>query len=180
MSITRRSFLKKAALASVASIILPSHVVSAQNKPGGRLNLGIIGMGSQARGLLNAFIGQKNVQVVAICDVDKTRRDNGQNVVNEYYKAYPHMGTANCKVYADLRELIARDDIDAVVIATPDHWHAYPTVAALKAGKDVYCEKPLTHNIHEAIVVMDTVKKTGRVLQTGSMQRSMATGPPLN
>ena len=82
-------------------------------------------------------------------------------------------GWQGCAAYNDFRELVARPDIDAICIATPDHWHAILTVAALKAGKDVYCEKPLTHNIQEAIVVMDTVKTTGRVLQTGSMQRSM-------
>lgn len=170
---TRRDFLKKTALAVVSPIILPSHLVAGQNKPGDRLNIGFIGTGSQGRGLLNNFVYQDNVQVVAVCDVDRTRRDNAKTIVNEFYKRFPDKGTADCKAYNDLRELIARDDIDIVVIATPDHWHAYSTVAALNAGKDVYCEKPLTHNIHEAITVMDTVKKTGRVLQTGSMQRSM-------
>ncbi|MCK4998740.1 MAG: Gfo/Idh/MocA family oxidoreductase [Anaerohalosphaera sp.] len=173
MKNTRRSFIKMAALASAAPFILPSHLVSAQDKPSGRLNIGFIGMGKQNRGLLYNFILSKNVQVVAVCDVDTNRRNAAQKYANDYYTNYPQKGTADCKAYKDMRELIARDDIDLVCIATPDHWHAYPTVAALKAGKDVYCEKPLTHNIHEAITVMDTVKQTGRVLQTGSMQRSM-------
>jgi predicted dehydrogenase len=170
---TRRSFLKKAVLASAAPIILPSHLVSAQNKPSDRIRIGFIGMGKQGGILIRNFIGQKKVQVLAVCDVDTTRREHAMNFVNDYYKGNPQKGTADCKAYNDFRELIARDDIDAVCIATPDHWHAYPVVAALKSGKDIYCEKPLTHNIHEAITLMDTVKKTGRVLQTGSMQRSM-------
>jgi predicted dehydrogenase len=174
MSNTRRSFIKKAALTSVAPIILPSHLVTAANKPSGRVRMGFIGMGKQSQGLLRAFISQPNVQVVAVCDVDTTRREDARTKVNEYYKGNPQKGTADCKAYNDLGDLIARDDIDAVCIATPDHWHAYPTVTALRSGKDVYCEKPLTHNIHEAITVMETVKKTGRVLQTGSMQRSMS------
>lgn len=172
MNKSRRSFIKKAALASVAPIILPSHLVTGENKPSDRINVGFIGLGKMGTGLLKNLINYE-IQVVAVCDVDKNRRENAQAIANEYYKRFPGKGTADCKTYNDLRELIARDDIHAVVIATPDHWHAYPTVAALKAGKDVYCEKPLTHNIHEAITVMETVKQTGRVLQTGSMQRSM-------
>ena len=81
-------------------------------------------------------------------------------------------GTSDCAAYNDFREIIARKDIDAVCIATPDHWHAIPTLAALRSGKDVYCEKPLTHNIHEAVEVLKAVDANGRVLQTGSMQRS--------
>jgi len=169
---TRRSFIKKTALASVAPIILSSHLVTAKNKPSRRINVGFVGMGRMGTGLLKNAINY-DVQVVAVCDVDTNRRKNAQAEVNEYYKRFPEKGTSDCRAYNDFREIIARDDIDAVYIATPDHWHAYPTVTALKAGKDVYCEKPLTHNIHEAITVMDTVKKTGRVLQTGSMQRSM-------
>lgn len=174
MSNTRRSFLKKAALTSAATIILPAHLVSARNKPTDRINMGFIGMGKQSRGLLKGFIGQKTVQVVAVCDVDTTRRQDAVKNVNDYYKNNPEKGTADCKAYNDLRELIARKDIDAVCIATPDHWHTYPIVKAMKAGMDVYCEKPLTHNIHESITVMEVAKETGRVLQTGSMQRSMS------
>jgi len=172
MNKTRRIFLKKAALAAVAPIILPSHLVTAKVKPSDRIRTGFIGMGRQSRALTRAFLGHNKVQVVAVCDVDTNRREDSRARINEHYKRYPQKGTADCKAYNDLRELIARDDIDAVCIATPDHWHAYPTVASLRAGKDVYCEKPLTHNIHEAITVMESVKKTGRVLQTGSMQRS--------
>jgi predicted dehydrogenase len=168
---TRRSFLKKAAFASAVPIILPSHHVWAQGKPSERINMGFIGMGKMSRKLLQNFIW-RDVQVVAVCDVDTTRRENAQAYVNDFYKSKPEKGTADCKAYNDFREIIARDDIDAVCIATPDHWHTYPAVAAMKAGMDVYCEKPLTHNIHESITIMKVAKKTKRILQTGSMQRS--------
>jgi len=170
---TRRSFLKKTVFLSAAPLFLPSHLVSAANKPSDRIVMGFIGMGKQNSMLIRNFMGQTNVQVVAVCDVDTTRRDNAVKKVNEYYTKNPTKGTADCKAYKDFRELIARKDIDAVCIATPDHWHTYPVVAAMKAGKDVYCEKPLTHNIHESITVMKVAKETKRILQTGSMQRSM-------
>lgn len=173
MKTSRRNFLKTVSALSAAPLILPSTVWSAPVKPNDRTVMGFIGMGKQSKHLLNSFIHQKGCQVVAVCDVDTTRRTAAQQVVNEYYTAHPESGTADCQAYNDFRELIARDDIDAVCIATPDHWHTIPILAALNSGKDVYCEKPLTHNIHEAIEVMKAVEKNKRVLQTGSMQRSM-------
>lgn len=132
--------------------------------------MGFIGMGKQARGLLGGFLGQET-RVLAVCDVDTSRRNDAKKRVDEHY-ASRGLGGGECAAYNDFREIIQRKDIDAICIATPDHWHAPITVAALAAGKDVYCEKPLTHNIHEAIEVMRAVEKYGRVLQTGSMQRS--------
>jgi predicted dehydrogenase len=96
-----------------------------------------------------------------------TRREDAKNTVDDNYE------NKDCSAYNDFRKIIQRKDIDAVCIATPDHWHAIPPLAALKSGKDVYCEKPLTHNIHEALEVMKAVDANKRVLQTGSMQRSM-------
>src|SRR5690606_38549692 len=134
---------------------------------------GFIGTGKQNNHLMNSFMQRPNVRVVAVCDVDTTRRTTAQARVNEFYTGRPELGSPDCADYNDFLELIARDDIDAVCIATPDHWHAVQTIAALKAGKDVYCEKPLTHNVHETVEVIKAVKKYKRVLQTGSMQRSM-------
>ena len=134
--------------------------------------MGFIGMGKQSDHLLRAFLGQPGVQVVAVCDVDKTRMEHAAKKVAEHYAAQKTEGWKGCMQTGDFREVLARKDIDAVCIATPDHWHAIITVAALKAGKDVYCEKPLTHNIHEAVTVMAAVESEKRVLQTGSMQRS--------
>jgi len=170
MTTNRRNFLKGAAVASVP-FILPSHIWAAETKPSSRPGMAFIGMGKQSRGLLSNFLYQ-DVQVLAVCDVDTTRRNDAKKKVDEYYTKNPAKGTADCKAYVDFREIIARKDIDLVCIATPDHWHAVITLAALRAGKDVYCEKPLTHNIHEAIEVMKAVDANKRVLQTGSMQRS--------
>jgi predicted dehydrogenase len=155
--------------------LLPAHIWGADAKPNSRLTTGFIGMGTQSRALLGGFLGQAT-QVVAVCDVDTTRRENAKKRVDDYYANGQGAGSkaAGCAAYNDFRELIARKDIDAVCIATPDHWHAIITLAALRAGKDVYCEKPLTHNIHEAIEVMKAVTENRRVLQTGSMQRSMS------
>ncbi len=165
--ISRREFLKAAStLTAAAPFIIPSRVWGADAAPGDRLTMGFIGMGTQSRGLLSNFLHQET-RVVAVCDVDTTRRNDAKKKVDKHY------GNSDCQGYDDFRELIARKDIDAVCIATPDHWHAIITLAALRSGKDVYCEKPLTHNIHEAVEVMKAVQKHKRVLQTGSMQRSM-------
>ncbi|MBL6764787.1 MAG: Gfo/Idh/MocA family oxidoreductase [Verrucomicrobiae bacterium] len=164
-SSSRRSFLKASAFAA-APFILPSGIWSAEVKPNDRIAVGFIGMGKQARGLQSRFMGEKSAVCVAVSDCDTTRRESAKKRADDKYK------NQDCQAYADFRELIARKDIDAVCIGTPDHWHAYQTVAALNAGKDVYCEKPLTHNIHESIAVMKAVKKNKSILQTGSMQRS--------
>jgi len=169
MHISRRSFIKSASLAGVP-FILPSHIWAAETKPNDRLTMGFIGLSKQSRGLLAAFLSQQT-RVLAVCDVDATRRENARKRVDDYYDKKGGQA-GGCAAYNDFRELINRRDIDAVCIATPDHWHAIITLAALRAGKDVYCEKPLTHNIHEAVEVMRAVEATQRVLQTGSMQRS--------
>jgi len=172
MHTSRRSFLRRAAAsASLAPFILPSHIWAADAKPNARLGMGFIGMGKQSRGLLGGFLGQET-QVLAVCDVDTTRRTNAKKKVDDYYASKPGKG-GPCADYTDFREIINRKDVDAVCIATPDHWHTVITLAALRAGKDVYCEKPLTHNIHEAVEVLHAVDANRRVLQTGSMQRSM-------
>lgn len=161
----RRNFVKTAAFAS-APFILPSGIWSAEVKPNDKITMGFIGMGKQNHGLQNGFMNHSKVQVVAVSDCDTNRRNAARDRANNKYK------NKDCKTYADFRELIERDDIDTVCIATPDHWHAIQTIAALNSGKDVYCEKPLTHNVHESVAVMKAVKKNKRVLQTGSMQRS--------
>ena len=172
MKTTRRSFIKSAVALSAAPFIVPSRVWSAQTPPSERITMGFIGMGKQNRGLLRNFLNQKDVQVLVVCDVDTTRRESAEQIVNEFYASRLDRGVGDCQAYVDFREMVARDDIDAICIATPDHWHAINTIAALESGKDVYCEKPLTHNIHESVAVIDAVKTNDRVLQTGSMQRS--------
>ena len=160
----RRNFLKSSAVAS-APFILPSSVWGAKVKPNDRVVMGFIGMGKQNNGLLNNFIGQ-GIQALAVCDVDTNRRKNAEKIVNQKHK------NSDCQAFVDYREITEDKNIDAVCIATPDHWHSVITISALKNGKDVYCEKPLTHNIHESVEVIKAVKKYNRILQTGSMQRS--------
>ena len=163
--LSRRRFLEATAVAS-APFILPSGILSAKVKPNDKISVGFIGMGIQNRGLQNRFMADSNVVAVAVSDCDTTRRNSARDRANKRYQ------NNDCKAYNDYREIINRKDIDAVCIATPDHWHAIQTVEAVNSGKDVYCEKPLTHNVHESIQVMKAVAKKKAILQTGSMQRS--------
>jgi predicted dehydrogenase len=170
---TRRQFVKAAAAALAAPAILPSSVWCAAKQPGDRITLGFIGMGKQNRGLLNGFIRNKETQVVAVCDVDTTRREQAKKSVEEYYAKQTDKGSfKGCDAYTDFRELLARKDIDGVVIATPDHWHAIQVVAAANAKKDIYCEKPLSLTVAEARAMVEAVRRNKCILQTGSMQRS--------
>jgi predicted dehydrogenase len=169
---TRRDFIRTTTIAAAAPFILPSHIWAAETKPNDRLTLGCIGVGTQGRGLMSGFLDRKDTQVMAVCDVDTTRRESGKKMVEERYAKQQQTSYKGCAVYNDFRELLARKDIDAVVIATPDHWHAVIAIAACKAKKDIYCEKPLTESIHEARELVDAVRKNKRVFQTGSMQRS--------
>lgn len=164
--ISRRHLLQGAAVG--VPVFIPGTALGLGGRlaPNSRIRLGFIGMGKQNRGLLNGFIRQKDTQVVAVCDVDTTRRNHARDSVNEFYQ------NQDCAAYNDYRELVARDDIDAVVIATPDHWHTHPIVDAAKTKKHIYCEKPLTLTIAEAKVCMEAVNKYGVVFQTGSQQRS--------
>jgi predicted dehydrogenase len=107
-----------------------------------------------------------------VCDVDTTRREHAKKRVDAAYTAKAGADYKGCAAYNDFREIIARKDIDLVIIATPDHWHAYIAIAAVRAGKDVYCEKPLTYNVHEAVELVKEVRKADRVFQVGSQQRS--------
>ncbi len=175
-SITRRQFLKRAGVAAaVAPFIIPSSVLGAEKlaSANDRITLGFIGVGGMGNGHLRSHLGNSQVQVLAVCEVDATRREKARNRVNDQYGKKKRSGTyKGCAVYDDFRELLARDDIDAVVIATPDHWHAIIAIQAAKAGKDIYCEKPLTLTIREARAIVNAVRRYGRVFQTGSQQRS--------
>ena len=135
--------------------------------PRDQVRLGVIGMGIRGRNLLNgAFLAQDGFRVVAVCDVDTNRREDGKRRVDERY------GDRDCAMFLDHRELLQMPGLDAVVIATPDHWHANQIVDAAVAGKDIYCEKPLTNSLREAQVVIEVVRKHGIVFQTGSQQRT--------
>ena len=172
-SFTRRSFLKRAALASAAPMLLPSRLWAADTSPTEQITLGFIGMGTQGRGLLHGFLGHRQTRVLAVCDVDTTRRENAKKITDDFYaqNGSARPGKA-CDAYNDFRELLARKDIDGVVIATPDHWHALTSIAAARAGKDIYCEKPMNHTILEGRAMVNAVRQNQRVFQVGSMQRS--------
>ena len=169
---TRREFIRTSAIAATAPFILPSRIWAAEVKPNDRIGIGCIGMGTQGVSLMDGFVSKKETQVLAVCDVDTTRREARQKRVDELYSKQTGKEYKGCAAYSDFRELLARKDIDAVVIATPDHWHAFIAIAACNARKDIYCEKPLTESIHEARALVNAVRKNNRVFQTGSMQRS--------
>ncbi|MHC4073095.1 MAG: Gfo/Idh/MocA family protein [Planctomycetota bacterium] len=163
-TVSRREFLKGTAAAG-AAIALPTIVPSSVfgvNAPSNCVTVGCIGVGGKGSGNMRSFNGNPSSVVVAVCDVDTSHRE----------KAGQSVGLDAGSSYRDFRELLARDDIDAVSIATPDHWHVPASIAAVRAGKDVYCEKPLTLTIAEGRELADEVKRYGRVFQTGSQQRS--------
>jgi len=177
--VSRRHFLKTSlsvAGMAMAPAIIPSRVWAAQGNaaPNNRINLGIIGLGKLGReSHLEAFLNIDEVQVVALCDVESERLETSKNRAEEFYAGRNGQPKySGCATYHDFRELLARDDIDAVVIVTPDHWHAIPAVYAAKVGKDIYCEKPLTRFIKDGRAIVDAVRRYGRVFQTGSQQRS--------
>ena len=163
---SRRSFLKASAAVSSA-LVLPSIVpcsVFGANAPSNRISVGCIGVGNKGSGNMSAFManGKGDAVVTAVCDVDAEHLESAR------LKA----GLDKSSCTRDFRELIARPDIDAVAVSTPDHWHTLISLAAIKAGKDVFCEKPLTLTIAEGRALSDAATRYGRVLQTGSQQRS--------
>ncbi|MDA0660284.1 MAG: Gfo/Idh/MocA family oxidoreductase [Planctomycetota bacterium] len=168
----RRDFLQRSAALSAGALAIPYFVPgSALGLAGAvaasdRIVFGSIGTGGQGRGLLNGWLGMDDLQVVAVCDVDTSHRNAAMEQVNMKY------GNKDCATFHDFRELLARKDIDAVCVATPDHWHALASVAAANAGKDIYCEKPLSNSIGEGRAIANAVKKNNRILQTGSHERS--------
>ena len=177
---TRRQFLASAAAASAAPFILDSHIRAQERQgqgPNNRVNLGFIGIGMMGRGHLGGFLGNRNVQVVAVCDVHRQRREDAVERVHRAYAAQRKAGTyTGCAAFIDFRELLARRDIDAVVIATPDHWHAIPSILAARAHKDVYCEKPLSLTIAEGRAMVTAARENNIVFQTGSQQRTEFNG----
>jgi len=170
--VSRRRFLQASA------VTLPLLTQSAwgledQKTPANdRINLGFIGVGTKGRDHLVGFLGMPGVQVVAVCDVVKERREDAKNRVDAKYgkdkKAQAHF----CTEYGDFRKLLEHKDLDAVVISTPDHWHAITCILAARAKKDIYCEKPLTHNIAEGRRIVQEADKSKIIFQTGSQQRT--------
>jgi predicted dehydrogenase len=178
-STSRRAFLGTAgtiALTPLAPWIIPSAALGADGTiaPSNRITLGFIGVGFMGqKHHLSRFVEYPEAQVLAVCDVDRWRREHGQRIVETAYAGQRASGVyRGCAGYNDLRELLSRDDIDAVVIATGDRWHGAATVMAAQAGKDVYVEKPMSLTIAEGRAMVEAVRRYGRVCQVGLQQRS--------
>jgi predicted dehydrogenase len=174
-SLSRREFLKMSAAAALAPAIVPASVFG-QSAPSNTLTLGCIGVGRQGRGDMQSAIYrglEVGVRVVAVCDVDVHRREDAQWLVDKIYATELEKdGYKGCEAYHDYRELLARKDIDGVLIVSPEHWHALQSIHAAEAGKDIYVEKPLTYSIAEGQKLVKAVRKNKRILQVGSQQRS--------
>jgi len=170
--INRRQFIKAVSEAAAVGAGLPyiisSKVLGAGDTPAAndKINVGFIGVGLQGTGLLWQFLRQPQCKVAAICDVDKQKLNQAVEMVKEFYSQN------DCSSYGDFRELLNRNDIDAVVIAVPEHWHGVISIEACKKSKDVYCEKPLALSIGEGREVVKAVRQYKKIFQVGTMQRS--------
>ncbi|MHC4226582.1 MAG: Gfo/Idh/MocA family protein [Planctomycetota bacterium] len=174
-NISRRQFIRRAVGTATAAICFPHFVPASalgSAAPSNRITLGFIGAGKQSKHLMRSFLNSPGTHVVAACDVDKLKLARGKKIVEDHYASKSSGTYKGCDTYGDFRDLLARDDIDAVVISTPDHWHAITVIQSAEAGKDIYCEKPLSQTIAEARAMVNAVRRYGRVFQTGSMQRS--------
>ena len=179
-SLTRRGFVGTTAKAITGFLIIPRFVMGGKSQagvpymaPSDLINLGFIGVGKQGRGLTRSFLNTGQTRIVAISEVYEGKALRTIDTIKETYKMNSSLGAyATIPVYNDFRELLTRKDVDAVVIATPDHWHASMAVKAAAAGKDIYCEKPLSLKVKEGRAMVNAARKYDRVFQTGSMQRS--------
>jgi hypothetical protein len=157
---TRRALLRGTAAALATPMLVSSEIFGANDK----IVMGCIGMGGQGRGDMGGFMGSSEVRVVAVCDVVAAHREAAKRAVDARYR------NNDCAAYNDFREICHRDDIDAVLIATPDHWHAIISCEAMRNGKDVYCEKPETLTVREGRIMVETARKYGRVFSGGSQR----------
>lgn len=172
---SRKDFLKKSALGIASFTIVPRFVLGGKGftAPSDKITIGFIGNGKQGTILANPFIPLSEAQIVANCDVDSVKRTKFKEwVETKYAESSGSESYSGVTAYHEYEEIISRDDIDAVIVCTPDHWHAIPAIAALNAGKDLYCEKPLSLTIEEGRAMVNATRDNNRVAQTGSMQRS--------
>ncbi len=172
-NLNRRKFLKKAvgvgAMAVAAPMIVPSRVLGldGQTPPSEKITLGAIGIGNRGSYDFRCFLAENDVQCLAVCDVRQTRLEAAKNAADT------RNGNKECTTYKDLRELLGRPDIDAVMIATGPNWHCTAAILASRAGKDVYCEKPCTKNIVQSLALADAFRRSGGVFQAGTQRRSL-------
>jgi predicted dehydrogenase len=161
---TRREFIKKTAAAAGTAVAAPMVVRAEVFGANDRITMAGIGMGGRGRGVLRNFMGQKGVQVVAVCDIAREHAAQAKASVDQRYN------NGDCTIHVDYREILTRPDIDAVLIATPDHWHAIIATQAMLLGKDVFCEKPETLTIREGQVMLEVARRYGRVFSGGSQR----------
>ena len=172
-ALNRRSFLNRTVAAAAGFVAAPNFIPAralgrdGAVAPSERIVLGAIGIGSRGSYVLGCFLPEPGVQFVAICDVKRERREAVKKKADEHY------GNNDCVMYRDLRDLLARQDIDAVLIATGPNWHAAASILAANAGKDVYCEKPCTKTISDSLALAKAFRRTGRVFQAGTQRRSL-------
>ena len=168
MSVNRRDFLRTATIAAVAPMIVPRHVVagSQATPPSDRITIGHIGVGRMGGGHVRGFLKMPDVRVKAICDIREETLEKTKTAVDQLY------GDSACLGFTDFRELLARPDIDAVVIAPGERWHPLVGIEAARRGKHIYCEKPLSVTLAEGLALREAVKKYGVVFQWGTQQRS--------
>jgi hypothetical protein len=185
-TLSRRQFLRRTALAAALAAgptVVPGSVFSQGNSaPNSRINMGFIGLGGQGSGHLlggawtyvpGGYVARNDVQVLAVCDVRQERRENAQQRCNQLYaQRYGQTAYRGVQTYNDFRQVLARPDIDAVLIAVPYHWAAPMSIMAMRAGKDVYCEKPIAITIREGEALTETCRRFSRIYQAGTQQRS--------
>jgi predicted dehydrogenase len=170
-SLNRRQFLKTASVAAVSPLILQGYASAQERRvrPSNKINLGVVGWGMQGPGNTKSFLYEDDCQVVAACDLNKEHLQGALDTINDHYQ------NKDCKAYHDYRELLAREDIDAVMLAVPDQWHALVSTEAARRGKDIYGEKPLAKTISEQQAIVRAVQANKTIWQTGSWQRSVST-----
>jgi predicted dehydrogenase len=174
----RRKFINNLALGAVGTLgfptIVPAHVLGGKDAPSNKINIGQIGCGRIARTHdLPGTWKHEKARIMAVCDLDRHRTEETKQLVEEYYtKKTGQANYIDVKMYDDYREMLLNKDIDAVMISTPDFWHAQPAMEAALAGKDIYLQKPTSLTIHEGRQLANVIKKTGRILQVGTQQRS--------
>ena len=177
MAITNRGQLTRrkvvagmvAGAAVALPTVVPAHVLGRNGAvpPSEKINLGVIGIGPRCTYVLTSMLGLDDVRCVAIADVQKSRREAGKTLVDKL------AGNADCALYSDMREMLERKDIDAVIVATGDRWHTPASILAAEAGKDVYCEKPCGLSIQNVLDLAAAMKRTGRIFQAGTQRRSV-------
>ncbi len=170
---TRREFLSAAACAFLPNLIPPGALGFGGTPPSGRVNVGLIACGGRAMAEARCLVSCEQCQIVAVCDPWESKRLRAKQVFEQHYAGRKRSGAyKGCDAYSDFRDVLAREDVDAVYIATPDHWHVPITIAAARAGKDMHTEKPLGVSIEQDLAARDAVRRFGRVFQYGAERRS--------